>query len=302
MNVQIYRFRNLITVTVLSLALAACSTSPTKPEGSATARSKLTALQSDSQLASHAPVEIKDAEIAVVAAEQPTKDKALATHLVVMADRKVEIARAMAQSRLYEDQRKSLSEQSEAARLASRTREADRARRDADSSRRDADMARNQAEAARREATNARMDTEQARREADDLQQQIEELNARETDRGLVMTLGDVLFETNMSDLKGGSISNLGKLAAFLNRYENRTVLIEGHTDSIGDNDYNLSLSQRRADSVRSYLIGQGIGSNRLNASGMGEGSPVAGNDTATGRQQNRRVEIIISNTTVSSR
>jgi len=309
MNVQTYRFRNLITVTVLSLVLAACSTPSTKPEGAATARSKLTMLQADSQLAGRAPVEIKDAEIAVEAAEQPTKDKAVATHLVVMADRKVEIARARAQSRLYEDQRTTLGEQSEAARLASRTREADMARRDANSSRRDADMARNEAEAARmdtdrarREAVNARMDTEQVRQEAEDLQRQIVELNARETDRGLVMTLGDVLFDTNMSDLKGGATSNLGKLAAFLNRYGDRTVLIEGHTDSMGESDYNFSLSQRRADSVKSYLMGQGIGSRRLTASGMGEGSPVAGNDSATGRQQNRRVEIIISNTTVSSR
>jgi len=302
MNIQIYRFRNLLTVTVLSLALAACSTSPTKPEGSVTARSNLTALQSDPQLASRAPVEIKDAEIAVEAAEQPTKDKAVATHLVIMADRKVEIARARAQSRLYEDQRKTLGEQSEAARLDSRTREADRARQDADIARNEAEAARLDTDMARREAANARMDTEQARREADDLQRQIVELNARETDRGLVMTLGDVLFDTNMSDLKGGATSNLGKLAVFLNKYEDRTVLIEGHTDSVGDNDYNFRLSQRRADSVKSYLIGQGIDSNRLSATGMGEDSPVAGNDTATGRQQNRRVEIIISNTSVSSR
>jgi outer membrane protein OmpA-like peptidoglycan-associated protein len=301
MNIQIYRFRNLLTVTVMSLALAACSTSPTRPDGADTARSKLTALQSDSQLASRAPVEIKDAEIAVAAAEQPTKDKALATHLVIMADRKVEIARARAQSRLYEAQRTALGEQSEAARLASRTREADRARLDAGIARNEADSARLDTDIARRDAANARMDTEQARREADDLQRQIAELNARETDRGLVMTLGDVLFDTGMSDLRGGATSNLAKLAVFLNKYEDRTVVIEGHTDSVGDNNYNFRLSQRRADSVRSYLIGQGIASNRLSAAGMGEDSPVASNDTATGRQQNRRVEIIISNTSVSS-
>ena len=150
---------------------------------------------------------------------------------------------------------------------------------------------------ARSDAADARVDTEVARREADDLQRQITELNAQATDRGLVVTLGDVLFTTGGSDLKGGATANLSKLAAFLNKYPDRTVAIEGHADNVGNEDYNLSLSQRRADSVKTYLVGEGVGSTRLDASGKGEVSPVAGNDSATGRQQNRRVEVIISNT-----
>jgi outer membrane protein OmpA-like peptidoglycan-associated protein len=121
-------------------------------------------------------------------------------------------------------------------------------------------------------------------------------LNARETERGLVVTLGDVLFETARADLKGGAAGNLGKLAAFLVKYPDRNVVIEGHTDNVGGEDYNLGLSQRRAESVRSFLVTHGVSANRISASGKGEGSPVSDNDTATGRQQNRRVEVIIAN------
>lgn len=273
--------KKLIVVAVATLFLAACSAGPTRPDGADNARAKLTQLQSDPQLATRAPVAIKEAEAAVVAAEKPQEDKALAQHLVTMADRKIETAKALAQARLAEDQRKTLSEQRETARLDSRTREAD---------------------AARGDATAARGEADAARLEAEALQRQIAELNAKTTERGLVVTLGDVLFATGKSDLKGGAVSNLAKLAAFLNQYQDRTVVIEGYTDSVGSDDYNQGLSQRRADSVRAYLVQQGVSSTRLTAAGMGEGSPVAGNDSSTGRQQNRRVEVIIANTVTSSK
>lgn len=284
----------VVTATAL-LVLGACATPLTAPEGSDTARNKLTQLQSDAQLAGRAPVEIKEAATAVSAAEVPREDEVYARHLVLLADHKVDIARARAQSRLYEDQRRELSEQSERARLEARTREADRARIDATSARADAARARSEADAAR-EGTLA------AQRETDDLHRQIAELNARETDRGLVVTLGDLLFETGKSDLKGNAAGNLNKLSMFLNEYPDRSVLIEGHTDDVGSEESNFNLSQRRADSVKSYLVSQGIQSARLSTSGLGEGSPVAGNDTSTGRQQNRRVEVIISNAATASR
>lgn len=285
----------LIAAAMASLFLSACSSTPTRPEGADSARSKLTQLQSDPELASRAPVAIKDAEAAVLAAEQPQSDSEKGRHLVQIADRKVDIAAAQAQSQLLVDQRKTLSEQRETARLDSRTREADGARVDTAVARADADIAHSQADA-------ARMDTEAAKLQAADLQRQIAELNAKATERGLVVTLGDVLFATGRSELKGGAANNLGKLAAFLNQYQDRTVIIEGHTDNVGSEDSNSALSQRRADAVKSYLMKQGVGSARLNASGLGEGSPVAGNESATGRQQNRRVEVIIANTLTSSR
>jgi outer membrane protein OmpA-like peptidoglycan-associated protein len=294
-NARIHHFRTLTVTVAASLLLAACVAGPTKPEGAADARAKLSRLQSDPQLASRAPLAIKDAEVAVLAAEQPTQDADLSRHLVFIADRKVETASAQAHARLSEDQRKGLSEQREGARLDSRTREADAARSDANAARADADVARSQAGAALATA-------DASRQQAEDLQRQLTELNAKATDRGFVVTLGDVLFATGRSELKGGDANNLAKLAGFLNKYQDRSVAIEGHTDNVGSENSNLALSQRRADSVKSYLVGQGIASGRLMASGKGEGSPVAGNDSFTGRQQNRRVEVIISNTVTSSR
>jgi outer membrane protein OmpA-like peptidoglycan-associated protein len=152
-----------------------------------------------------------------------------------------------------------------------------------------ADEARGAADAARVAATSSQY-------QATELQRQIDELNAKPTDRGLVVTLGDVLFTSGQADLKSGTTGNLNKLVAFLNEYPSRTVTIEGYTDSVGSEDYNRGLSQRRADSVKAYLVGQGIGSVRLVAAGKGEHAPVASNDSAAGRQQNRRVEVIINN------
>jgi outer membrane protein OmpA-like peptidoglycan-associated protein len=276
--------------------LSACATGQKAPEAPLDSRVKLTALQADSTLATRAPVEMREAEAAVRAAEVKRPDDEYARHLVLMADQKVEIARARAQSRQYEDQRRALSEQSERARLDARTLEADRAQRDAKSARADALSARADAESAQADAASARDEVAASRAARLELQRQIEELNARETDRGLVVTLGDLLFATGKSELTGGAGPNLDKLAAFLGEYPDRTVMIEGHTDSVGREESNYFLSQRRADSVKSYLVSRGVQASRLTTAGLGQGSPVASNDTATGRQQNRRVEVIISN------
>lgn len=289
MKSQSRNIAKVVVSTATLLLFAACATPLTAPQGADTARSKLTRLQSDPALASLAPVELKEAEAAVIAAEVPRTQDAYAAHLVLIADQKVEIAAARAQSRLYEDQRRALRKESETARLESRTREADRARADATVARADATAARDEAELARQKSASAKA-------ESADLQRQIDELNARETDRGLVVTLGDLLFETGRADLKGGATSNLDKLALFLAEYPDRTVLIEGHTDNVGSDDQNIDLSNRRAYAVRSYLADRGVQASRLSSAGMGESSPIASNDTDTGRQQNRRVEIIISN------
>lgn len=276
------------------LLLSACATTPTSPEGASDARIRLTELQSHPQLATRAPVAMREAEAAVRAAEEPRAAGTHATHLVLLADQKVEIARARAQRRLYEDQRQALSEQSERARLDARTAEAERARGDAQS-------ARAEAESARADAATAREEIAAAREQRAELQRQIEELNARETDRGLVITLGDLLFATGKSDLTGNAGANLDKLAAFLAEYSDRSVLIEGHTDSVGTEQSNQLLSQRRAEAVKSYLVSRGVQANRLSTSGLGQGSPIASNETAGGRQQNRRVDVIISNVQRSS-
>jgi outer membrane protein OmpA-like peptidoglycan-associated protein len=314
------RSRSLIAIAVASILLAACAAAPVRPSGAEEARAKLTQLQSDPNLASKAPAAIAEAERAVQAAEQPQTDQDLGQYRVYIADRKVDIARAQAQTRYFEDQRTALEAQRQSARLDARTREADvatnrmeRAQADDATQRLIASQAQVQADAAQSQANQARSDADsanmaaaisaqQSAQQSAELQRQIDTLNARVTDRGLVLTLGDVLFTTGRSDLMTGATVHLDKLVAFLNRYPDREVVIEGYTDSVGTQDYNQGLSERRAESVRHYLRGQGIDSGRLTASGKGESNPVAGNDSATGRQQNRRVEVIISNPTTASR
>jgi outer membrane protein OmpA-like peptidoglycan-associated protein len=287
--------KTLIGAAAASLLLAACASAPMKPAGAADARAKLTQLQSNPDLATRAPTAMKDAEAAVIAAEVVEKDKEISQHRVYLADRKVEIAAAQARASLAEDQRAALSQQRDKSRLDARTREAD-------ASTRKLAMANDEIADQKRAADATRADTDAARMQAAadaaaqaaEMQKQLDELNAKATDRGMVLTLGDVLFASGKAELKAGANSNLNKLVGFLNQYPDRTVMIEGYTDSVGGEDYNLGLSQRRADSVKSYLTGQGIDTMRLSSSGKGESGAVAGNDSADGRQQNRRVEVII--------
>lgn len=124
---------------------------------------------------------------------------------------------------------------------------------------------------------------------------QLQALQAKKTDRGMVITLGDVLFNVDKTNLSAGGINNVKKLAAFLEKYPQRKVQIEGHTDSTGSDSYNQGLSERRADAVKTALVNMGISADRITTRGYGESSPVATNSTAAGRQINRRVEIVLS-------
>jgi outer membrane protein OmpA-like peptidoglycan-associated protein len=288
MNSTAYRpIRSLIAVAVAATLFVGCASVPKKPAGSERVRAKLTALQGEPTLANRARVAVKDAEAAVSVAETTEKDLALAAHRVYIADRKVETARALAETDFAEEERTALNQQSEKARLDSRTREADRAR-DA------ALVARAETAQQRMAASSARSDADAAQQQAAELQRQLEILQARPTDRGLVLTLGDTLFATGRAEIKSGATANLDKLSTFLTEYPDRTAAIEGYTDSIGSEEMNQSLSERRANAVKNYLVGRGVSTARLTTSGRGEGSPVADNESAAGRQQNRRVEVVI--------
>src|ERR1700690_1972383 len=258
------RGRTLVAIAVASILLAACAAAPVKPSGAEEARAKLTQLQADPNLANEAPAAIAEAERAVQAAELPQTDRDLGLYRVYIADRKVDIAKAQAQTRYFEDQRAALEAQRQSARLDARTREADsatdqmrlaraddaaqklvaaQAQLEADAATADANQARNDADAANISAVVA---AQQAAQQAADLQLQIDTLNARVTERGLVLTLGDVLFTTGRADLQAGATNHLDKLVAFLNRYPSREVSIEGYTDSVGSLAYNQGLSEPR--------------------------------------------------------
>jgi outer membrane protein OmpA-like peptidoglycan-associated protein len=127
------------------------------------------------------------------------------------------------------------------------------------------------------------------------LQSELDELNAKETPRGMVVTLGDVLFRTGQSQLQPASANDIAKLADFFKRNPERTASIEGHTDSVGSAQANQLLSERRANAVLTALVRQGVPSDRLRTQAFGEDNPTASNDNETGRQMNRRVEIVFA-------
>ncbi len=137
-------------------------------------------------------------------------------------------------------------------------------------------------------------ETDKAEAENVRLQQQLAALQAEKTDRGMVMTLGDVLFETGKADLMPGAMSTINRLAQFMKQYSDKKLLIEGHTDSTGSASFNLRLSEDRANAVRNVLLAEGVSNTRMQTIGFGMGKPVASNATVEGRQRNRRVEIVI--------
>jgi outer membrane protein OmpA-like peptidoglycan-associated protein len=164
--------------------------------------------------------------------------------------------------------------------LASRTREAQNAKASAANSKVVAEVALDQ--------------RDQANLETARVQAELDALKATPTPRGMVMTLGDVLFDTSRAELKSGATRKMDQLAQFLMEHPDRRVQVEGFTDSIGTDSYNEDLSQRRADAVKTALINRGVQPSRIGTEGYGKAYPVANNTDSGGRQLNRRVEVVI--------
>jgi outer membrane protein OmpA-like peptidoglycan-associated protein len=202
--------------------------------------------------------------------------------------------------------------------------EIERARQDALKAKADADRARAAAESAKQaadaEAQEARLQAQQAQAAADQAQRERaqaeqeknalrerlrEQLNAvletRETARGLIVNVSDVLFDTASANLKPGAREKLARVAGILATHPDLHIEVEGHTDSVGSEEYNQKLSERRAESVKGYLLQQKIPANELVSVGFGESKPVASNSTAAGRQQNRRVELVVSGASIGT-
>lgn len=136
-----------------------------------------------------------------------------------------------------------------------------------------------------------------ALRQVNSLETELADLKLQKTERGLVLTLSDVLFDTGQATLKPGASVPLDRLATALREQPGRKVLIEGHTDNVGSDQNNLGLSERRAQSVQASLTQLGVNRNQITAVGKGENFPIASNDSAEGRQSNRRVELIFTDT-----
>ena len=148
-------------------------------------------------------------------------------------------------------------------------------------------------EARTREADRNAQQARSAEDRAKALESELADLKGKKTDRGVVVTLGDVLFDTGKATLKPGAYTTIDRLATVLKEDGSRKVLIEGHTDSVGTDEYNQSLSERRAASVQAALFERGVEASQISVVGKGETTPVASNDNAAGRQQNRRVELV---------
>ena len=279
------KYNLVITVAVASI-LAACASAPKKNDQLDQARAQVQTLSQDPLAAQVASRELTAARGELQQAEDALQKKRPAdevTHHAYLATQQAEAGEA----RIEEARAKERVAQGEAERnrvlLDARTREAEAAKAQAQSNA----MA---AEAARQEALSARADAETTAR-------QLAALQAEQTKRGMVMTLSDVLFDTGKASLKPGADLALNRLGEFMQQNPDTKLIVEGHTDSRGSDEYNQELSRSRAQSVSDALASRGVSSGRVQVVGRGEGYPVASNDTNEGRQQNRRVEIIFSDT-----
>jgi len=160
--------------------------------------------------------------------------------------------------------------------------------------REEAEQAKALAESSALAASLAKREANLASEQAQSLRRQLENLQLRQTESGVVVTLGDVLFETGQIELKADAESSLVEVVDLLQSEPDKKIRIEGHTDSVGEASTNLRLSQQRSDAVLATLVGLGVEASRITSVGMGEDFPIASNDTSEGRGQNRRVDVIL--------
>jgi outer membrane protein OmpA-like peptidoglycan-associated protein len=288
----------LPTAFAVSVMFAACSTTPTTTSQLDQARGDFVAAQNNPAVAASAPLEFKAASDALDRANAAAAKKESLTEidkLAYIAKQKIATAQEAARAKQAESEIANASRQRDEIRLQARTAEAERAKSQAMQAKSQAEQAKADADAARAQADAAGMSArdEAARNAA--LQQQLADLQAKQTERGIVITLSDVLFNVDRAELSAEGLRTAQKVADVLMQEPQSVVLVEGFTDSTGTSSHNLELSQRRAESVRAALTGLGVPAGKIATRGYGEAYPVASNGDAGSRQLNRRVEIVLS-------
>ena len=282
-----------IQVSFLLAAAAALLAGCAGPEKNAMleeAKAAYAAARSDPQIMGNAPLELNQAGEALQAAvdlkQNDAEDEAV-TQQAYLARQKTAIARQAAQLKLAQQSIAEADALRNQVLLQARSQEAEKAQRQL--------AAQQQALTAAQEQERLRQ-MQEAQQRTRELEKELAGLQAKQTERGTVLTLQNIVFELNKAELKPGAELMISKIATYLKEHPDRGIMVEGFTDSTGPEDYNMNLSKERADAVRNALVAHGIAAERIQTRGYGEGYPVATNDTTAGRQLNRRVEIVISN------
>jgi outer membrane protein OmpA-like peptidoglycan-associated protein len=259
----------------LALAMAGCASTPQPNAALVNARSLVQAAEADPAVTKYAALDLESArkQLEVAEAAELHHDTAAIAQPAYLAAQTARLAEAHAAAKSDDARVAAGQAERDNIQLAARTRDVANANL----------------------ATNAALgQRDQAAEQAARLQAEVDQLKATPTPRGLVLTLGDVLFNTGRAELNPGAARKLDQLAQFLTDHPERRVQIDGFTDSVGTDSYNQDLSQRRADAVKSALLFRGIAASRIGSQGYGKGFPVANNSDSGGRQLNRRVEVVI--------
>jgi OmpA-OmpF porin, OOP family len=278
------KFNSRVVLSVaIAAILSACSSPPPRNESLEAARTVVPEVEK-SPRAGVAATDISNARKSLAAANRLADAKAKRSDIEYEANNAVTSAQIANEKILTAQANEEVANgtaQRQAVLLQAREREAQRNAA--------------QASDARQQATDARQQADASAQRADSLEAELAGLKLQKTERGLVLTLGDVLFDTSQATLKPGAYGTLDRLATALREKSGRKVLIEGHTDNVGSDVSNQGLSERRAQSVQSALMQRDVARSQVTALGKGENFPIASNDSADGRQSNRRVELIFT-------
>lgn len=291
--------KSAVSILAAAVLAAACASAPVTTPTLDAARADFVSANNNPQVSTYAPLEFKQASEALDQANQAAARRESLEdidRLAYVAKQRIATAQEVAKGKAAEANIADATRQRDQVRLEARTAEAERAKREAEAATAQAQQAQAQAASAQAQADAANQQNAALAERAAQLEALLVDLHAVKTERGYVVTIGDVLFATDQATLTPNGTSTLRKLADVMAQNPNRTVLVEGFTDSTGSSTHNQELSQRRANAVATALGSMGVARDRIAMRAYGEAFPVASNDTASNRQLNRRVEIVLSN------